>query len=499
MKHSVKKIAYGDFQTPPELAVECCQVVQSLVKTPTTVIEPTCGQGAFVAAAAESFSDASVVGYEINDEYRQQARRNIRQQRAQLEDLAQVSIRKQDFFAANWDQIRQRCSGPVLFLGNPPWVTHSQLGSLQSKNLPQKSNHERVRGIDAMTGRSNFDISESMLQTLLQVMRPDEDSMAMLVKTATARKVVRSHWESNKSFSHASIHPIDAKQMFGVSVDACLLVLSSTTSNRFTPVCRVSADLGKPANQIAMGWHDGKLVTDPKLAARTAHLEGDAKTDWRSGIKHDVSRVLELSQIDGAIVRQDGSHVDVEPDRLFPLAKGADVANDRVQASVRRLLVPQKSINEDTSQLKKQHPKTYRYLDSHRDAFAARKSSIYRDRDRFALFGIGPYTFAPYKIAICGLYKRLQFTLIGPIKGQPVVMDDTCYFLSLKTKRQAVFVLRLLTSAEATEFFQARIFWDAKRPITADVLRRLDLRKLAQALNCESEYEKFWPQQAANH
>ena len=201
----------------------------------------------------------------------------------------------------------------------------------------------------------------------------------------------------------------------------------------------------------------------------------------------------EAIQIDGAIVRQDGTPVDVEPDRLFPLAKGADVANDRVRDSVRRLLVPQRSMNEDTSHLKQQHPKTYRYLDRHHDAFAARKSSIYRGRDRFALFGIGPYTFTPYKVAICGLYKRLQFTLVGPIKGQPVVMDDTCYFLSFKTKRQAACVLELLTSDLATEFFQARIFWDAKRPINAEVLRRLDLKKLAAELECESEYQKLFP------
>jgi hypothetical protein len=33
------------------------------------------------------------------------------------------------------------------------------------------------------------------------------------------------------------------------------------------------------------------------------------------------------------------------------------------------------------------------------------------------------------------------------------------------------------------------VFWDAKRPITADLLRRLDLRRLAKEKGCESEFD----------
>ena len=485
MKHTTKKIEFGDFQTPLSLADECCKVVKRLCRHPMTIVEPTCGKGAFVVAAAQRFNKAKVVGFEINDSYRRAARKVIRQTLSSDPDDLPI-IKKQDFFSADWDAWRLGVDGSVLFLGNPPWVTNSQLGVLNSDNVPSKSNVENLSGLDAMTGRSNFDISESMLQSLLAVMQPDRDWLAMLVKTATARKILRGHWKSGNSFSHASIHAVDAKKHFDVNVDACLLILAPTRSTT-TQVCLSSPTLGEPADCVAMGWHDGQLVSDPSLAAKTDFLCVDTdnaptELQWRSGIKHDLSRVLELSLINGKVTRQDGSVINVESEVLFPLAKGADVANNRTECESRRMLITQRSLGESTSAMKQSWPKAYRYLKKHRSDFDARKSSIYRGRDPYALFGIGPYTFQPWKIAICGLYKRLQFTLLGPIDGRAVVTDDTCYSLSFETQREAKKILRLLRSPLATDFFNARIFWDAKRPITAEVLRQLDVDKLAKEI-----------------
>jgi hypothetical protein len=51
----------------------------------------------------------------------------------------------------------------VLIVGNPPWVTNAELSSLNSQNLPEKSNIKALQGMDAITGRSNFDIGEFVL------------------------------------------------------------------------------------------------------------------------------------------------------------------------------------------------------------------------------------------------------------------------------------------------------------------------------------------------
>ena len=69
--------------------------------------------------------------------------------------------------------------------------------------------------------------------------------------------------------------------------------------------------------------------------------------------------------------------------------------------------------------------------------------------------------------------------------GKPVVLDDTCYFLPCDSEQQARELTALLNSEPARRFFTAFVFWDSKRPITIDLLQRLDLSKLAHELGRE--------------
>jgi hypothetical protein len=123
-------------------------------------------------------------------------------------------------------------------------------------------------------------------------------------------------------------------------------------------------------------------------------------------------------------------------------------------------------------------------LNTHRAAFARRSSSIYRNKPEYSIFGVGPYTFSPWKVAISGLYKSLTFCLYGPREGKPVIFDDTVYFLPFQSRGEAETVLELLNHDAARSFLQSMIFWDEKRPVTAELLRRLDIVKLAKALGC---------------
>jgi hypothetical protein len=85
-------------------------------------------------------------------------------------------------------------------------------------------------------------------------------------------------------------------------------------------------------------------------------------------------------------------------------------------------------------------------------------------------------------VAICGLYKKLQFSVVGLKEHKPVVFDDTVYFLSCKSKQEAELIQECLCSTQAQEFLRSFIFWDAKRPVTAEILSRLNLIELIGAL-----------------
>jgi hypothetical protein len=135
-------------------------------------------------------------------------------------------------------------------------------------------------------------------------------------------------------------------------------------------------------------------------------------------------------------------------------------------------------MQDDPADLADLAPRTWAYLLAHADMLAARKSSVYTGRPRFAMFGIGPYTFTDWKVAVSGMYKRLKFKAVGPVDGKPSVFDDTCYFLPAADAAEARKFADALNSPAAGEFFSAYVFPDAKRPINAKILGRLNLRAL---------------------
>ena len=98
-------------------------------------------------------------------------------------------------------------AGPILVLGNPPWATSSGLGASGGRNLPQKTNFQNRRGLDALTGKSNFDVAESMLLTLLEAGRRSQKAvtLAMLVKTSVARRVLSHLWTTGAPIGAAQL------------------------------------------------------------------------------------------------------------------------------------------------------------------------------------------------------------------------------------------------------------------------------------------------------
>jgi hypothetical protein len=469
------RAAFGDWQTPPLLARAVVDVVaRTLPEMPRAVLEPTCGVGAFLEAAAARLPGAELRGYDINEAYVIEARRRLPPDRSRVETA--------DFFTVRWEEALASLPSPLLILGNPPWVTSAGLGATGGDNLPEKTNFKGARGLDAITGSGNFDISEWMLVRLIDALQDRPATVALLCKTAVARRVIEIAHQRGRPLAPVGAWRIDSTYHFGASVDAWLFVFRTGVAE-VDPAQEwpIFADLGATVPTTSLGFDGGVLVGDYHRYRRTRHLAGVSAPEWRSGVKHDCARVVELVERDGQWRNGFGEAVTLEPESLFPLRKSSDVANQRANPA-RRLVLTQSALGEDTDRLRLAAPLTWEYLSRHRAHFDARKSSIYSRGRAFSMFGVGPYTFAPWKVAVSGLYKRFAFSLYGPEDGRPVVLDDTCYFLSFAAEEAARAALRALRSPEAQDFFESRVFWDEKRPIRKTLLQALDLRRLTATL-----------------
>ncbi len=476
------KIEFGDFQTPLVLAQEVCSLLVQQNIEASTIIEPTCGVGAFLVAAAATFPKARLLGWDINPDY-------VAQTKAALSHAGaakRMSVERHDFFAHDWEKELAAIRGPILILGNLPWVTNATMSGMNGSNLPAKENFQGFRGIEARTGKSNFDISEWMLIRLVKSLRGRFATIAMLCKTGTARKLLRFAWQNDGRIATASLHRIDAKRYFGASVDACLLIARTGEAGAFEAGVFDSLTAKRRSTTLGLAGQD--LVSDIRTYRRLKHLEGLCPYQWRSGVKHDCASVMELRRTNGhELENKLGEHVSIEPDYLFPLLKCSDLANGRLEPE-RFVIVTQRRVGEDTGGIAKTAPRTWSYLNSHRKLFEARKSSIYTNRVPFALFGIGDYTFAPWKVAVSGLHRTLRFALIGPVEDKPVLFDDTCYFVPFDNETEARIMAEILNSEECQEFLVALSFTDAKRPVTVELLERLNIRALADDCGLTDEW-----------
>jgi SAM-dependent methyltransferase len=487
-----QKTEFGDFQTPIELARKVCSLLCQRGLDPISVLEPSCGGGSFLRASIEVFPHIrNVIGLDINRDYVNTARRAIGSLAPQR---VSTKIIHDDFFHVDWPALLKSVPEPLLVIGNPPWVTNAELGSLGSSNLPDKANYHNHRGIDAITGKGNFDISEWLLNRALEWIDGKNAVLAMLCKTAVARKVLRCAWERGQHIERSDMYAFDALTYFGASVPACLLVVGSSPSNcDFDCLVHDNFQNGR-APTATFGYREGRLVANIPDFERWKHLEGEQRYKWRSGIKHDCAKVMELLKENQSYRNGLGEFVDLEDTYVFPMFKSSDIGNAHNFPPSRWMLVPQQVVGEDTLQIRRLAPKTWKYLQSHAPLLDRRASSVYRNRPRFSMFGVGDYSFAPWKVAVSGFYKKLQFNVVGRYAAKPVVLDDTCYFVACRTQEEAMFVAELLNSQIARDFFSAFIFWDHKRPITLDVLRRLDLLRLAQELDVQDAMGKFLEQ-----
>ena len=467
-----EQIEFGDFQTPLELAKLVCQKLEGLGINPETIIEPTCGVGAFVEASANQFTDASkIIGVEINENYLSE----LKNRKFSVHSKNQIDFIQGDFFSFEWQKLINSSKGSILVIGNFPWVTNSQQGSIGGANLPTKKNFQNHNGFDAMTGKGNFDISEWMLIQSANWLRNRHGYLAMLIKTSVARKFLNYLHTEKIGVLRSAIFTIDAKRYFNVSVEACLLFCEFDAQSHNYDYDIYESLKSKKSQRV--GHRNGVTVRDLDTFERLSDYYGHGKTKWRSGIKHDCSAVMEFQKIGEDYINGLGEIVKIESTYLFPLLKGSDIANGRIDKTNRYVLVTQKTVGEPTSTIKTVAPNTWAYLELHANYLDERKSRIYKDNPRFSIFGVGSYTFAPYKIAICGLYKKLAFQLIHQIEGKPVVFDDTVYFLSFKTENEAKEIFRVLSSQLAKDFYSALIFWDEKRPIKTSILNSLNLEQ----------------------
>ena len=482
-QHKGDRRAYGDFQTNSDLASTIVQRIKEKQGYPEFILEPTCGTGTFLLEAIRQFPSAKkLVGIEIYEPYIWASKFKIleyflKHPQAEKPDIELIQA---NIFEFNIEALAKSTRQlTTLIIGNPPWVTNAELSRLQIQNLPKKSNYKKHRGLDALTGMGNFDIAEAITTLLLQHFDQHEGYFAFLVKNTVVKNLLRQQKRSLFAIGQCQKFIIDAKREFNATVDACLFQSKLHAGPNLT--CQ-ELDFYSQETKRTFGWEAAAFVYSAEIYQNGKAIEGRSPLEWRQGLKHDCAKVMELVEEEGYFLNGFGKKTILEQDLIYGLLKGSDLKTVEIKIARKSIILTQKKLGEATDYIQSKLPKTYAYLNAHRAYFERRKSSIYKGKPAFSIFGIGPYAFAPYKVAIAGLYKRSTFSLLHPVGDKAPMLDDTCYYLGFEQLQEAQMVQHLLHSEPAQQFLKAIIFPDSKRPITKEVLMRIDLGKLFQLL-----------------
>ena len=472
---------YGDFQTPYTLTESICSFLSNEGILPDIIIEPTFGKGSFLISALKHFPTVKkVYGVEIYESYYWMAKFSI------IEiflinsnfNKPKISLHLEDIFKFNFKEIIKSVGNYyVLVLGNPPWVTNSELSILNSKNLPPKSNLKSLNGLDAITGKGNFDISEYIIIMMVNLFSKYNGHLAMLAKNSVIRNFIFDLPKTNHKINDIFALTIDAKKYFNASVKASLFKCR-LNQNKFSFTCKTLSFNSPTLINKEFGWYGNKFVSDVNLYKKNVKYDGICPYVWRQGVKHDCSKIMELYSNKDHYVNGFKKELDLEKELIYSLLKSSDLDSLVITKPRKHVIITQKKIGEDTYYLSK-FPKLYQYLTESKHYFEQRKSRIYNDKPSFSIFGIGDYSFKLYKVAISGLYKRSTFSLILPENEKPVMLDDTCYFLGFDYISESIFVWAILNSEHVQQLLAALTFLDAKRPYTKDLLMRIDIDKVA--------------------
>ena len=489
-----KKGEYGDWQTNLPLAISVCEHIKAQGIRPQVIVEPTCGQGNFIIAALLTFdSIEDIYGIEIYKPYLDFLKEKLQKFGKSL-DKINIHLYHENIFDFDFRQITGNVNGRVvLAIGNPPWVTNSKLSEIGSDNLPIKTNFKKVKGLEAITGKANFDIAEYISIQLIKKFSAENVYFAFLLKNSVIKNLVYEQKAGKASLSNIAQYNIDAQKEFDVSVSAALLSMRLFGGHERS--CQVF-DFYTKSSLYSFGWVKDKFVADVDNYVKTQTIDGISPFTWRSGLKHDCSKVMELSKDNDKFVNGLGEVVDIENEVIYPLIKSSDVKGEVIKQTRKYVIVTQHSTNEDTKLMKEKYPKAYQYLVEHAEYLDNRKSSIYKDRPRFCMFGIGDYTFKKYKVIISGLYKQTNFSLVSEIEGKNAVCDDTCYMLGFDDFDVARLILQILNSQAVQDFVNSICFYDAKRAINKDMLMRINLMPALKILDpktiglTKEEYEK---------
>ncbi|OGN95826.1 MAG: hypothetical protein A2Z77_04070 [Chloroflexi bacterium RBG_13_51_36] len=158
-------------------------------------------------------------------------------------------------------------------------------------------------------------------------------------------------------------------------------------------------------------------------------------------------------------------NVNLESDLVYPAARGRDINRWQANPGIYILIVQDPNTREGypEKRMKNEWPETYNYLQRFKHELLSRGSRAVRELAEktvfYSMYGIGPYTFAPYKV----VWKRMATDLVAavvstfttPFGDKVGIGTDTTSLIPFENEDEAHYVCALINSSVVGAFIRS--------------------------------------------
>jgi hypothetical protein len=393
-----------------------------------TVLDPTCGDGAFleafIAQCMEEENDVSkdslsrLFGIEIN-----------------LEDKASFLGRMQDTYSIDFphknflccDILNEHANIVVDFvIGNPPWSNFSDLPQFARDQWAKAFiGHGLVnRKKDVLLGKSRADLAALVMKKSIDVNLKPGGKASFFAPLSTlfndgANNLFRPYPDSEHGYSIVSVWDFEEKNVFnGIATRYGAIDFAKGLKQTWPVKTWVQTksvwreSLSTSCDLKSGGWVRHEKGSSAVLAPR---IPASADSKPRQGVNTcGANDVFIFKKTDNGLLDSFGNVIDIEEQILFPLMDKSifDAGIESSASKSKWILIPHDKKTGRTlswSELS-EFPKCKTYLRQHEHRLKNRKGTIIRGSinkgNWWSLLGVGRYSFSRWKVAWEALGKK---------------------------------------------------------------------------------------------
>jgi len=150
----------------------------------------------------------------------------------------------------------------------------------------------------------------------------------------------------------------------------------------------------------------------------------------------------------------------IEPDLVYPLIRGRDIRNWKVEASAYIILAQdsQTRVGISETEMKHKYPKTYSYFMHFEKQLRQRSGyrKYFKSTDPFwSMYNVGSYTLSPWKVVWRDMGTRILPAVIHKLNSTIALPEHHVMFVSLEKSSEAHFLAGAISSLPSRSVISA--------------------------------------------